>query len=298
MEERNQEPTPRRLAEARAQGLVAQSPILVFAGAAGGVALVLGAGDLGELLAARLARGLALATTVGYAPGLAMESFGALAALIVPIVAAAAAGAALVGLAQTGFLFAPRALGWRRGGLRAGELGFRLVAGIAALALAALVIAGAARELPRAAGLGVPELLAAGGALVLALGPGALAAGALGLADWWRRRRRVHAELRMTRAEIDEERRETEGDPAFRHARRRVRRELLLAPLAGATLLVVDGERAVVLSGERAVERAEGFAARRIVEAARGQRVRIVYDPPLCAALYGGRVDRAVLARV
>jgi flagellar biosynthesis protein FlhB len=297
MDERTQEPTPRRLAEARAQGRVAQSPILTFAGAAGAVALVLG--GMGEVLAERMARGLAMATTVGYAPGLAMEALGGLAAIVVPVIAAAAGGAALVGMVQTGFLFAPRALGWRRGGVGMAEWVARMGIAAVAVGLAALAVGRAMGELSDAVGLDAVGLLAAGGALVLALGPAAVVAAGIGLADWGRRRSALHAALRMTRREVEDERREEEGDPGRRRMMRRRGRETLMAPLAGATLVVVDGERAVVMAGERVSERADGFAARRLVEGARGVRVRLVHDPGLRPAWRGGMgVDRGVLARI
>jgi type III secretion protein U len=268
--ERSLPPTPQRLAEARAEGRVAVSPILSAAGAIGGATLALGGVET------HFAQGLAVAMVAGRDPGaIAWATLTTLAWTLLPVVAAAAAGAILVGLAQTGFLFAPKALGFRAGEISLAELGGRLLMTIVALAVAALVF----RELLRAPPSD-PRALLPGIALLL---------GGFGLADWARRRHGLHAALRMTREEVDEERRQAEGDPTRRRARRRRHRELLLSPLAGASAVVVDGEHAVVLRGDKVLDRFAGFAARRVVEGARGAAVTIVYDPARCARLLSDR---------
>jgi type III secretion protein U len=309
--ERTEAPSPRRLREARRKGQVAVSAELTGAaallGGAGALALA-GPGLLAGL--ARALRGAIEGAVLAPAtPGAALA--GAAAALLEAVLlpCAGALGAALlVGLLQTGFLFAPAALAPRLAhldpvrGLRrllspaaAGSVALGLARAAALLAVGALwlrealpVLPGLARLDPAAAFCLLPTL----GGLVLRL---ALVLVAFGLLDLARARRRHARGLRLTPEEARRERREDEGDPAQRGERRRLHRGLLEAgAVARATVLIVNPTRlAVALRHERGgpdaprvVAKGAGRAAARLRSAARRAGVPVVRDLPLARALH------------
>jgi flagellar biosynthesis protein FlhB len=148
-------------------------------------------------------------------------------------------------------------------------------------------------------GIGEP---ASAGALAAALGQrvawGAalfgLGLGALDLAVVHRGFLRRH---RMTREEVERERRESEGDPRLKAARRRAHREVLSGSTVNAveraTVLIVRGAAlAVALSYDEERDRAprilalgEGDLAARMIEAARARGVPCVRDAAVAGAL-------------
>jgi flagellar biosynthesis protein FlhB len=131
----------------------------------------------------------------------------------------AALGALAIGLAQTRGLFTLKAIGRRKDLEREGRS--------TAWALAAcLVLLGVlvARELA----VGFARSRGTDGAVTIVLhalgrlGPRALLLiAAAGLGDWAWRRLRLERALRMTRGEVERERREEEGDPRLKAERRR-----------------------------------------------------------------------------
>jgi type III secretion protein U len=130
------------------------------------------------------------------------------------------------------------------------------------------------------------------GGLALRLAATALA---FGLVDAAVARVRHRRALRMTREEVAREHKEDEGDPAHRAERRRRHRALLsAAPVARATVMVVNPTRLAVAllhdrTGEdapRVVAKGAGPAAAALRSAARRAGVPIVRDVPLARALH------------
>jgi flagellar biosynthesis protein FlhB len=309
---RTEEPTPRRLREARRRGEVARSADLGAAAAlAGGLAALAVVGpDLLRDVARELRSRLALAAGGAADPAAAVAAAGALLLrLALPVGGAAAAAAAAAGAWQAGFAVVPAALRPRPGRLDPGA-GLRRLCAPASAARAGLGVLKAATlagvcaawwsgaaasvgELPRASG---SAALAAAGPLLTPLALRlALAVAALGAADLVVERARWRKALRMTRDEVRRERREDEGDPAPRAERRRRHRALLeAAPLARATVVVVNPTHvAVALRHDRAgggaprvLAKGAGAAAARIRSAARRAGVPVVRDPPLARALH------------
>ena len=258
MSERTEEPTPRRLRQARERGQVPRSRLfsgsLVLAGGSAGAALGLGdaAVDLRAWTAMLLARGEPLEAALHQALTLLVRGGG-------PALAGAVVGAVVAGLATSGW--APSALAlvprlerldplaglrrlftWRA----VAEL-FRNLA--AASLLLTVLVTGAWRLLPSA--LRLPALGEAGAGLLL-LRPAALGvwtralllAAALGALDLLFARWRHRRSLRMSRDEVRREYREQEGDPRHRAHRRAAHRQLLLAGRArgvkAASVVVVN----------------------------------------------------------
>jgi flagellar biosynthesis protein FlhB len=284
-------PSPRRLREARARGEVAYAPSLTMAAA-------LGAGALALVLTARPAasRVTALAR-VAWSGGVdataaVRELVPTLAATALPIALAALAGALAAGLAQTGFLFAPGALGQRRD--EPEPLPATSLAAAAALVLVALaggrtLVASLARADSWAAAATVTATALGN------LAPRAIAVVALGgLAEWVWRRAAFTTALSMTRAEAERERREDEGDPRLRAEQRRRQRALARDPLveqvARAQLVVTAEAIAVGLRLDRGAARVaaagdERLLAQRVTDVARRLGIPVRADDELALAL-------------
>jgi flagellar biosynthetic protein FlhB len=123
-------------------------------------------------------------------------------------------------------------------------------------------------------------------------------AAALALLDWLFRRYDHLRELKMSKREIREEHKETEGDPTIRARIRRkqlaLARSRMMAEVSRATVVVTNPEHFAValrwVAGESAapklVAKGRGRIAERIRALAREHRVPIVSDPPLARALY------------
>jgi len=240
---------------------------------------------------------------VGAAALLALDS--ALRILAVPLTVAFVTPI-LVGLVQTGGLWVgpPRAdLGRLAPGRRArGDA----LAGLtrSALAVAILLFVAAvtlAPVLPRLASLGGTPPLVVFGAVAERLGVRLILAALLaGVADeiWVRMRHRRR--LRMTRSEIDRERKELEGDPIHRQARRREHQRLrggadpgAAGEVGRADLVVTAGDALAIAlrydpDGGRApivVAAGRGPAAARVLDEARAASVPIVADAALAGVL-------------
>lgn len=127
---------------------------------------------------------------------------------------------------------------------------------------------------------------------------GALILLAWGAADLLRQRRRYLADLRMTRQEVREEHRQSEGSPEVKARIRRLRRELLrrrmMAEVPRATAVIVNPTHYAValrydqntMPAPRVVAKGKNWLALRIRDNALEHRVPVVENPPLARALY------------
>ncbi len=255
--DRTEEPTPRRLRQARERGQVPRSRLLsgslVLAGGSAGAAVGL-SGLTSELRAWSAAL---LLPGARWPAALYQASFLLLRACA-PALSGALLAAALAGLATSGWdpssaVLVPRLaridplaglrriVSWRM----LGELArSALVGGL----LLGVLTAGAWTLLPSV--LRLPVVPAGGGLLLLA--PEAariwvralLLAVGLGALDLLLARRRHRRSLRMSRDEIRREHREQEGDPRHRAHRRAAHRQLLLSGRArgvkAASVVVVN----------------------------------------------------------
>ena len=268
-EQKTEPPSPRRQRRARREGDHPLSPRAIGFGALGLGLLVtpLAVAALGDS-----ARELLLdALRPGESPDPVVLAW-RVGKLVAPVLGLAAAGALLVGMAQTGGAVSAKPLRWNAQRLSpfgsAIDWTDRFVLGaIATLAAAAslgvgwLVLRDLAPALAGSVGDGDASLrLALERMRRLAwcfLGVSLLVAGVDAVARHtaWRRR------LRMSRDEVRRERREAEGDPDLRQARREIHRELAAAgtarELARTTLLVLAEPRlAVGLAYDKGRDRA------------------------------------------
>jgi type III secretion protein U len=308
---RTEQPTPKRLREARRRGDVPQSRELTGAAAlAGGLLALAATGGAAARELASLLRAQLLAAAGGSGDPAAVLHAGLLAVgrLSLPPAAGALAAAALAGALQTGFAFAPGALPPRADrvnplqGLRRLLSPSSLLAVLLGLVKAAVLVAIAAGWLrdaaPTLAGLGRLDARALWGALPWLGGLAARLAAAyalLALGDLALARFRHRRSLRMTHDEVRREHKQDEGDPAHRAERRRLHRALVEAgSVARATVVVVNPTHVAVAlrhdrGGEdapRVVAKGTGLAAARIRSAARRAAIPIVRDVPLARALH------------
>jgi flagellar biosynthesis protein FlhB len=311
--EPTEEPTPKRLDEARRRGQVPFSRDLASAVAMTAAIAALVAG--GPAMVAELLAGFRAALTAapaGGAPGPALVSglrmFAR--ALLAPLAAAFAAALA-VGLLQTRGLVALGALKPDLGrlspakGLKrafGGEAALQVVKGLLKVTLVAAIAWATVR--PALAGVtgltgaGPARLLAALGTLAGRLaGRVALVALGLGVADYLIVLRKHNRGLRMTRDEVKREAKESEGDPSHRAERQRLHRELLeqrmVAEVRKADFVVVNPDHiAVALRYDRegnaapvVVASGERLIAERIKAVARQAGVPIFRDVTLARSL-------------
>jgi type III secretion protein U len=311
-EDATEEPTPRRLAEARRRGDVAVSRELSAAAAlVAGVAVLVGDGPT---LAARVVAALRTslsAAVAGDGAGAGLELAGALALrMLGPAMGAVLLVGLATGLAQTrGLVLAPVRVDLGR--VASGEPWRRLFDGRAALAVgqglikvalvgavAALALRPVTGALVALTGAAPPRLLAALGTLSARLALRLAAAGlALGAADALLVARRHRRGLRMTREEVRREHRESEGDPAHRGERQRLHREILeqrmVEEVRKADFVVVNPEHIAVAlrydpEGDAApvvVAKGERLVAERIKQIAREAGVPIFRDVGLARSL-------------
>jgi flagellar biosynthesis protein FlhB len=120
-----------------------------------------------------------------------------------------------------------------------------------------------------------------------------------GVVDLVRQRRRYQQELRMSRQELRDEAKESEGDPQIKQRIRRLRRDLLRrqmmkeVPTATAVIMnpthfaVAIRYRSESMAAPVVVAKGKNYLALRIRAKAVEHQVPVIENPPLAQALYG-----------
>jgi flagellar biosynthetic protein FlhB len=310
-EDRTEAATPRRLEKAREEGQVALSREVVGLGAlAGGMAGIVLATPLG----AEMLQGFrgAIARAHEIPPLSAAREMARLGlAVALPPAALAALGAVAATLGQTRGLVSAKGLRPRLARLSPAAALKRILGVEGAIeflrTLVKLGVVGAAlwwalgdvAGLPALLQLPAPVLLArvgrAAGDLALAA---LLAFAAVAALDWLVVRQRHLHRLRMSRQDLKEEMRESEGDPQVKGRLRRLReqraRSRMMAAVPKAAVVVTNPTHfAVALAYEqgsaaapRIVAKGADAVAARIREAAQAAGVPVVSNPPLARALF------------
>jgi flagellar biosynthetic protein FlhB len=316
--QRTEEPTPRRLEEAREQGKVASSrdvASFLLLGLAALLASGFLVGDLGGLRVA-LARWFALAgqpspdgTVLARA---ALETAGPVAAILVPSLGAAAALAIVAGLAQHGAMFTPAAIQpqlsrlsitaglGRLFSLNAAIELVRCTVKIAAVSvLGFIVIRSALREIVATVEVsphGILAVTAHVSVRLLAMLAGLAAAAAL--LDYLWQHHSLMRQLRMTRQEVLDDHKHSEGDPLIKQRLRSLRmaraRQRMMADVPKATVVVTNPTHVSValryVPGETAaplvVAKGVDAVAARIRKLAIANGVPLVENAPLARLLH------------
>ena len=318
--EKSFEPTQKKLDDARKRGEVARSQDLDTAAAYAGLwlaAVALGAWSmvgLGDVLMAMIERPEALAAELLSPQGRAASAglLGAVALACAPLFAAPAIATVVSIVAQQAFVVAPEKLqpklsrispvaGAKNKFGADGMFNFAKSAAKLAVVSAALTWF-LMRELPAIMMLEAMEPGPVAAALVRLL-PGALVpvlavAAVVGAADaMWQRASHIRKN-RMTRKEVTDEHKESEGDPHFKGLRRARAQEIannkMMAEVPTADVVLVNPTHyAVALRWSRApgaapvvVAKGVDEIARRIREAAAAAGVPVRSDPPTARALH------------
>lgn len=319
-------PTQRRLDEARRKGEVAKTPdIPSFMALAAAVAVTVAGGgwiarSIAESLLPFLARPHAIDLSGGGGAGVmrAAASAGLPAALV--LAAAAAAGVA-GNLIQHGLIWTPSKLApdfsklnpmqglGRLFGLDGLVNFFKSLAKVLAVALVAwTVLKGRMTSLQELPGLAPAAILPLSFEILRSLAFAVLAVmAAVAAADWLWTRYRFTARMRMSREEVRQDHRESEGDPHVKGRQKQIRlqrsRQRMIQNVPKATVVVMNpthyavalryeqGETAAPVCVAKGVDR----VALKIREVAEAAKVPIVEDPPLARALFAAiDVDEAI----
>ena len=307
MSDKTEEPTPRRLARAREKGEVA-----VSGAASQAIGFVVALLVVPGTMAATAAEATALFRRALAAPAAPMESgiASTIVVLVAPLLAAVAAAALLVTLVQTGALFAPARIkpdlgkldfvaGLRSlaSGQRFWNVGRAFLAAVAIAYLGGRAVTANLGNFASAVGNRAAAAEVAGRAAKRMARDAAGIGIVLAIVDLIVVRRAFRGRLRMSKAEVKEEHRQSEGDPQWKSARQRAHKEMLAAATVNAvkdaTVVIVNPEHLATalryVDGEdeapTVLASGDGDLARRIQDAARAYGIPIVRDVPVARAL-------------
>jgi flagellar biosynthetic protein FlhB len=330
--DRTEKPTPKKLNEARKQGQVPRAPDLAaWAGVLAMTFVLPGVvGAVGEqtqdLL--RSLPDLASAPTAEAAVRTLTDALTAAGLALLPLLLATALVAVLAGVPQGGVRpYLSRAKpkfskvnpfsGFKRllGPQSLWELVKNLIKTAIVGVLAYRLLSDAAPLVLGSGSIPLGTLVGMIGTLALQLVRiVAVAALVVGVADYLVARRRIGKELRMSRKEIRDEAKQSDGDPAVKAALRRralaMSRNRMMADIAEADVVLVNPTHVAVAlryrpgaGAPRVVAKGAGVVAARMRELATEHRVPMVEDVPLARALYkscdiGSEIPREMFAAV
>ncbi len=315
---KTEEPTPKKLADARKKGDVAKSmdiPQLASLAGAFGV-MAIGGGWFLRDMAMRLMPFVAHPQDIDLSgPGamqVATEASIAAAPLTITVLAAAGLAGGVGYLMQTGFMLTGEKLKPEAKKISPLE-GFKRIFGVEGLVqflksvlkivvtgwVAWLVLKPRAAELSALASMEPAAILPLSADLTKALFYAVMAFLALtaGL-DWFWQKQRFTARMRMSREELKEEFKQSDGDPHVKAKQRQIRaersRRRMMQNVPNATVVIMNPTHyAVALryeAGETAapecVAKGVDDLALRIRALAEDSGVAVIEDPPLARALY------------
>ncbi len=313
-QERTEQATEKRMKEVREKGQLSKSSDLTAWLGIGAAAVMLpstisrGADAAADQLFS--VRTIAAAPEPGIALGVLGEALASMAGTLLPMLLAVV-GAVLAGAAgQGGIQFKKFRGKFEQFNLVTGvknTFGMQaLWNGVKALLKTAVlgavlywVVQGLMPTLLSAGGLSVAALLSATGGGVAALLRFAILAGVvLALADVFVVGRRNRKKTRMTRKEVKDENKSTDGDPLIKSQRRArqmaLSRNRMIAAVGGADVVLVNPTHVAValkyeagVSAPRVVAKGAGPVALKIREKAEQEKVPLVQDIPLARALHG-----------
>jgi len=317
-QERTEAATPKRLREAREEGQVARSPevVTVFVLGAGLLGLWVGASNLyGEL-------GALLRYSLGQPPtsmgkdavvSVAFSVSGALVRALLPVLLAGAIGGLAGNLVQVGFYVSWKAVtpnpdrinpvsGFQNLFQKAKLIDLvKTFLKVVVLGWAAYAaVKGQIGELPFLSDLTARSLLAYSLDLSFRILKNCLIAYLLiAAADYLFQKWQFDQKLKMTKEEVKEEYKETEGDPLIKGRIRNLQREMarrrMMAEVPRSDVVITNPTHLAIALRYDAEEMAApvvtakgaDLVAERIRKVAEEHRVAVYQDPPVARALYG-----------
>jgi flagellar biosynthetic protein FlhB len=314
--EKTEEATPHRRQEVRRKGQVAKSSDLsaAFVLLAGALYLYWGRYTFFSAYNGLL-RDCLLTPSAELDAGsffvLAQDVLGRTALLLLPLLAICLAVALAANLAQTGFVFSTHPIQPKLEHLNPLQGASRLFSrralmqlakGLAKVAFVSLavwiLVRGRLTELMLAIDMGVGEMMELLAGLLFQVALVALAVFvAVALADYIFQRKDFERNIRMSKQEQLEERKQMEGDPLVRAHLRQMQRDLarhrMMHAVPEASVVVTNPTQVAVAlryrgdeGAPRVVAKGVGQIAARIRELAEAHGVPVVSDPPTARALY------------
>lgn len=317
-QERTESATPKRREEARKKGNVAQSReissvFILFT--ATGVLLFSASwmfSRLAGLTETLFVQAAGFHLSMENIPAFVLETFGAFAVVVGPLLLFLLLAAVAGNVVQVGFLFSSEALtpnlskldpikGMKNlFSLRSlAELVKSLLKIVLLGTVAFFVLKGKIDRFPGLLQLGVADILSFIGRTSFQLALySCLALAALAALDYVFQRWRYEEDLKMTKQEVKEERKQQEGDPLIRSRIRRMQTDMarhrMMAAVPEADAVVTnpthlsvalryDGEK---MAAPQVVAKGAGNIAMRIREIAKENEVPLVEDKPLARALF------------
>jgi flagellar biosynthetic protein FlhB len=314
-EEKTEQATPKRRAEVRKRGQTSRSPDMTTAAVlmAGLYGLKILAGSVQAKLTLLLTGSLAAVGTVDKNADLnpGMSVVGVLGGILPPLLGILAIAAVGASVLQGGFLFVPGLLSPKFDRVNPGA-GLKrilsvqglsqLVKSLAKIGAVGLVVWITLRShQAELAALGALDLRQATSRLVSLIWEvafrSALAMLAIGAMDWLWQRRRFLQSIKMTKKEVEEENRQSEGDPHVRAQQKGKRQQFFLKMMQSvktADVVVTNPTHFAValkydptaMSAPIVVAKGADHLALRIRELAKEAGVPVMENPPLARALY------------
>jgi flagellar biosynthesis protein FlhB len=324
---KTEEPTGKRLHDALEKGQFAKAPeitlVVVIAATMGVLSLTLGSAvrDVADLSANIFSQVGAIKLSLDTVPNALSEIVILIAKVLLPIIGSIILAVLLSGGLQSGFNFTPEAFGFKPERLDIAAGFQRLIAketfvhgavDLLKLVAISLILWGAAQQLvedplfsaPVDAGYLGTYLNRATMAFLSRL---ILALGIIAAISYWYEFMKTRSDMRMTKQEVKDEHKQTEGDGRVKGAMRRMARRLLqkqmLEQVPTADVVVTNPTHyAVALRYERGVDQApivlakgENQFAKRIKAMAAEHGVPTVENRPVARMLYAlGRVDEPI----
>lgn len=317
-QEKTESATPKRRREAREEGQVARSPevLTAFVLAAGVLGLWVGAGniyaELRAISADLLRMGGGQELTGAAAVALAVRVVGALVRALAPLLVAALVGGIAGNVVQVGLLVSFKALepNWGRLDPFKGLKNLFQKAKIIDLVknvlkvvllgwVAYLAVRGRLGEIPYLTDLPARSFLA----YLLELGFSILkyvllVYVAIALLDYAFQRWQFEERIKMSKQEVKDEYKDTEGDPLIKSRIRSLQREMarrrMMAEVPKSDVVVTNPTHFAValrydpaeMDAPRVVAKGADRVAERILELAREHRIPLYEAPPIARALY------------
>jgi flagellar biosynthesis protein FlhB len=315
--EKTEAPTPRRLDDARKRGQVNKSQEIVSIGVllAAVVAVKMLGPAIWEGLAEILRGGLASPHQTTITPetsvGLWRTTGTSVLLLLAPLFGLLLVGGVMLNLAQTGLLFSGTGLKPRWGALNpmkgaqkilSAEGLAGLVKAVSKMSVVAIFVTIIMRDrMAEIATMGGEDVGTAARHMAKLSYDIAIRSAAvlfvLAIADWAWQRRRFISQLRMTKEEVKQEMKESDGDPQIKAAIRRRRQQMMarmLAAVPKADVVVTNPTHFAValkydpvsMGAPMVVAKGQDLLAKRIRETALEHGVAVFEEPPLARALY------------
>ncbi len=328
-DDKTEKPTPKRKKEARRKGQVAKSVDV-----SGWLTVLVASMLLPSLLHAATNRltglfaqaaGVMTRPSQGGALQVLSSGLGDVFALVLPLAGSMAVVGVIANVAQTGPVVSLHAAApkWEHLNPLAGVKRLFSLSSLWQLAKQVLKLAllvavagpglnGLAHQLLGSRPVDMTPMIAySGGKMLSLVRQVALGGLLLGIADFAVQRRRMAKSMKMTKQEVKDEARQSEGDPVVKGAIRRKQRTLsrmrMMAAIAGADVVITNPTHfAVALrydpaagGAPRVVAKGADALAARIREEATRHAVPIVEDPPLTRAVFAAcDIDDAIPAEL